>query len=150
MAFADTLLSQFLTCPTFQHIGTAKRILRYIQGTKEHKLIFPYDQPLVLEGYSDLSFGSCKDTRRSISRYIFKLGNATISWRSRKQRSVATSTLEAEYMACSQGAKHHIWLERALTELSCQTEPGYIYSALSCDNSGTIDLTENLRIGDRS
>ena len=140
LAFAVTLLSQFLTCPTNQHIGTAKRILRYIQGTKEHKLIFPYDQPLVLEGYSDSSFASCKDTRRSTSGYIFKLGNATISWRSRKQRSVATSTLEAKYMACSQAAKHHIWLERALTKLGC----GYIHFALSCDNLGIIDLTENL------
>ena len=52
-------------------------------------------------------------------------------------------------MACSQAAKHHIWLEHALTELGCQTEPDYIYSALSCDNLGTIDLTENPRIGDR-
>ena len=43
LAFTLTLLSQFLTCLTSQHIGTAKRILRYIQGTKEHQLIFPYD-----------------------------------------------------------------------------------------------------------
>src|SRR5258706_16343526 len=93
LAFAVTLLSQYLS---YQE----KRILRYIRGTKEHKLIFPYDQPLVLEGYSDSSFASCKDTRRSTSGYIFRLGNATISWRSRKQRSVATSTLEAKYMAC--------------------------------------------------
>ena len=84
LAFAVILLSQFLTCPTSQYIGTAKWILRYIQGTKEHKLIFPYNQLLVLEGYSDSSFGSCKDIRRLTSGYIFKLGNATISWRSQK------------------------------------------------------------------
>ena len=55
-------------------------------------------------------------------------------------------------MACSQAAKYHIWLECALTKLSCETELSchYIHSALSCDNLGTIDLTENPRIGDRS
>ena len=84
LAFAVTLLFQFLTCPTSLHIGTTKRILCYIQGTKEHELIFPYNQPLVLEGYSDSSFGSFKDIRRLTSGYIFKLGNATISWRSQK------------------------------------------------------------------
>ena len=49
-------------------------------------------------------------------------------------------------MACSQAVKHHIWLEWALSELGCH----YIHSALSCDNLGTIDLTKNPCIGDRS
>ena len=84
LAFAVTLLSQLLTCPTSQHIGTAKQIMYYIQRTKEHKLIFPYEQLLVLEGYSDSSFGSFKDIKRLTPGYIFKVGNATISWRSQK------------------------------------------------------------------
>ena len=66
-----------------------------------------YGKPLALEGFTDSDFAACRDTRRSTSGYIFKLGGATISWRSRKQRSVAISTLEAEYhdMACTQAAK---------------------------------------------
>ena len=51
-------------------------------------------------------------------------------------------------MACSQAAKHDIWLERALIDLGCGTE--LEPSALSCNNLGTIDLTENPHIGDRS
>ena len=49
-------------------------------------------------------------------------------------------------MPCTQAAKQHIWLKRALTEL------GYynISSTLSCDNMGSIDLSENPRIGDQS
>ena len=55
-------------------------------------------------------------------------------------------------MAYSQAAKHYMWLQQVLTELGYETELGYhyIYSALSCNNLSTIDLTENLCIGDRS
>ena len=145
LAFTITLLLQYLTCPIKEHFGAVKHVLRYLEGTKEHKLCFPYGKPLVLEIFTDSNFAACQDTRRSTSGYIFKLGGA-IGWRSRKQRSVATSTLEVEYMVCTQAAKHHIWLERALIELCYHNIP----SALSCDNKGSIDLTENARIGDRS
>jgi hypothetical protein len=146
LAFTITFLSQYLTRPTQEHYEAVKHVFRYLQGTKKDKLFFPYGKSLVLEGFTDSNFAACRDTRRSTSGYIFKLGGATISWRSRKQRSVATSTLEAEYMACTQAAKQHIWLKRALTELGYHNIP----SALSCDNMGSIDLSENPRIGDRS
>ena len=144
LAFPITLLSQYLTCPTQEHFNAVKHVFRYLQGTKNNKLFFLYGKSLVLEGFTDSNVAACRDTRRSTSGYIFKLGGGTISWRSRKQRSVATSTLEAEYMACTQAAKQHIWLKRALTELGYHNIP----SALSCDNMGSIDLSENLRIGD--
>jgi hypothetical protein len=129
------------------HLNTAKRVLRYIQKTKAQKLVFPFGSELTLSGFCDASYGNCLDTRRSFSGYIFQLGGSTISWRSRKQRSVAHSTYEAEYMALAFATKHHIWLQRALSEL---TKIPDIPSALSTDSNSAIELANNPKINDRS
>eukprot|EP00253_Pinus_taeda_P022016 PITA_22016 len=54
---------------------------------------------------------------KSTSRGIFNLGSATVSWYSRKQRSVALSSAEAEYMATSQAACEAIWMHKILVGL---------------------------------
>ena len=157
LVFTVTLLSQFLSCPTKFHPGAAKCVLWYLKGTYHLKLLFPYGKPLaleglsgkcpiILEGLSDSNYAGCRDTRRLTLGYIFRLVSCTISWRSRKQRSVATSTLEAEYMVLAMATKQHVWLLRGLTELSYPD----IQHLLRWDNFGTIDLVHNPQISDRS
>jgi hypothetical protein len=99
-----------------------------------------------LAGYSDADYAGDRSDRKSTSGYIFQLASNTICWRAVKQRCTATSTVEAEYIALSTAAKHHMWLQHALVELRLLHVP----SALSTDNDGTIDLTLNPRISDRS
>ena len=121
---------------------------------RDIRLSFPYSQQqqqpnafnaLVLEGFTDSDFAGCSDTRRSTFGYIFKLTNCAISWRSRKQKSVATSTPEAEYMALAFAVKHYFWLLRRLQEF------GYdVIHSISMDNTGADDLVYNLQIGDKS
>ena len=139
-------LSHFLTKPTKKHFGTIKYVFRYLKGTRDIRLSFPYLQQqqqqlnafnaLILEGFTDSDFAGCLDTCRSTSGYIFKLANCAISWRSRKQKSVATSTPEAAYMALAFAVKHYLWLLRRLQEF------GYcdITHSLSTDNIGADDL----------
>ena len=146
LAYTITHLSQFNSDPSKQHLTAAKRVLRFIKGTKDRKLLYPYSSQLYLSAFSDASHGNCYDTRRSFSGYIFQLGNSTISWRSRKQRSVATSTTEAEYMAAAMTAKHLIWLQRALDELVKESIP----SAMFVDNQSAIDIAHNPKVNDRS
>jgi len=55
--------------------------------------------------------------RKSTSGGIFNLGSATVSWYNRKQRSVALSSVEAEYMAASQAACEAIWMQKILVGL---------------------------------
>src|SRR5258706_8814720 len=133
ITFTVTRLSQFLTKPTKNHFGAIKHVFRYLKGTRDIKLSFPYSQQqhnasdahtsdayasdaLILEGFTDSDFAGCPDTHRSTSGYVFKLANCAISWRSRKQKSVATSTPEAEYMALAFAVKHYLWLLRGLQE----------------------------------
>src|SRR5258705_1907412 len=151
IAFTVTRFSQFLTKPTKNHFGAIKHVFRYLKGTRDIKLSFPYSQQqqnasdthasdaLILEGFTDSDFAGCPDTRCSTSGYIFKLANCAISWRSRKQKSVATSTPEAEYMALAFAVKHYLWLLRELQEF------GYcaITHSLSTDSTSTDDLAYN-------
>jgi len=146
LAYTITHLSQFIASPSITHITEAKRVLRYLQGMKGQHLCYPWNNQLKMTAFTDASYGNCLDSRRSFSEYIFQLGNATISWRCRKQQSVATSTCEAEYMALAMMTKHHLWLKRGLQELLKKD----IQTALFCDSNAAIDVAYNPKLNDRS
>jgi hypothetical protein len=146
LAYTITHLSQFNSNPSTAHMSAAKRVLRYLQKTKEKSLLFPFGSDLKLSAYNDASYGNCYDTRRSFSGYLFRLGDSTISWRSRKQRSVATSTCEAEYMALAMTTKHHLWLTRGLKELLKNDIPHAVF----CDSNSAIDVANNPKLNDRT
>jgi hypothetical protein len=101
LAYPVSYLSQFLAALAKSHLTAAKRHRRYITGTKHLKLVFPRSDAseITLDRYSDSDYGNCLDTRQSISGNVFRLNNSTICWRSKKEKSVATSTCEATYMA---------------------------------------------------
>ncbi len=101
--------------------GAVKRVLRYLNGTRKLGLTFkadPASASLRLLGYSDASFASSLDKRRSITGYLFLLSGGAISWRSFKQRTTALSTAEAEYMALSDACKEAVWLRALLLEIA--------------------------------
>jgi hypothetical protein len=145
LAYTITFLSQFNSCPNNTHLQAAKRVLRYLNGTKDWVLFYPAKQPLVLEGFADASYANDLDTRRSVSGYLFTFGNCAISWKSSKQKSVALSTTEAEYMALSLTARQLIWLKLAAKELRLS-----IQLALRCDNNGSIELARHPKLNERS
>ena len=68
-------------------------------------------------GYSDSDWTGDSDVRRSTSGYIFKRSGASVSWRSKKQTSVALSTAEAEYVALSSAVQEAIWMRQLILEL---------------------------------
>lgn len=146
LAYTITHLSQYNSNPSKTHVSLVKRVLRYLKGTRKYTLYYLWGTELNLSGYSDASYGNCLDTTRSFSGYLFQLGEATICWRSRKQRSVAASTADAEYMALSLTVKQQIWLQRGLKEFLKQDIP----SATFCDNQAADDIAHNPKINDRT
>lgn len=131
-----------------KHWSSAKRILRYLKGTSNVGLLYEGSKTdFFFKGYSDADWVGHVDTRRSTSGFCFLLGKCVVSWTSRKQRSVALSSTESEYMAISRASTDVVWLRRLLASLNCpQTAPTLIYS----DNQSAIQLTENPRFYDRS
>jgi hypothetical protein len=84
LAQTTTLLSQFSSAPKKEHYDQANRTLRYLNGTKNWILHYPRSTNLSLEGYSDSSYASCPDSRKSFSSYVFMVGNCAVSWKSKK------------------------------------------------------------------
>lgn len=77
-------LSQFMAAPTDHHMKVAMRLLRYLKGTQNMQLRFSNNAALKVKAYCDSDWGSCLDTKRSITGYCIFLGNSLISWKAKK------------------------------------------------------------------
>uniref|UniRef100_A0ABD2WYT5 Reverse transcriptase Ty1/copia-type domain-containing protein n=1 Tax=Trichogramma kaykai TaxID=54128 RepID=A0ABD2WYT5_9HYME len=113
---AVSYLSQFNSCHDNTHWTAAKHVLHYLKGTSNMKLVYSMDKK-GLRGFADANWGSDITDRKSYSGYVFSLCNGAISWCSKKQKSVALSFSEAEYMSLSDAAKEAIFLSSLLKEL---------------------------------
>lgn len=116
IAYTVGMLSQFNSCHNKSHWITAKRTLRYLKGTINLNLVFRKDNEK-LTGFVDADWGGCVIDRRSYTGSTFILSGASVSWESKKQRTVALSSTEAEYMALTNAAKEAIHLIGFLREL---------------------------------
>ncbi|GAA5905630.1 hypothetical protein JCM5296_000533 [Sporobolomyces johnsonii] len=149
IAFALSFASRFATCPAERHWRLLVRLCRYLTATTDLGLRYstplaPFSPDLVT-GWSDADHGADKESRRSISGFVFGVGDDTlrstaISWLSRRQRSVAISSTEAEYMALSEAAREAIWLRSLLVDLGFPpTSP----TTIRGDNSGSLLLSSH-------
>ena len=111
LAAAVGVLSQFAADPCPTHWQALKRIFRYIQGTRTHGIEFQTASHDGLQGFSDADWAGDTVSRRSTSGYAFMMSGGCIIWKSKKQRTVALSSTEAEYMALSEATQEAIWLK---------------------------------------
>lgn len=149
IAFIVGMLGRYQSNPGIDHWKAAKKVLRYLQGTKNFMLTYRRTDSLEVIGYSDSDFAGCVDTRKSTSGYIFMLAGGAISWRSAKQTMIATSTMEAEFISCFEATSQGLWLKSFITELRIVdsiSRPIQIH----CDNSSAVFLAKNNRSGSRS
>ena len=145
--FAVSLISRFMENPTEMHLASAKRILRYLQGTIDYGIFYKKGEKSSLIGFTDSDYAGDQDDRKSTSGYVFMMGSGAISWSSRKQPIVTLSTTEAEYVAATSCASQAIWLRNVLKELHFSQEgPTSIY----CDNNSTIKLSKDSVLHGRS
>jgi hypothetical protein len=148
LAFAVGFVSRFMERPTKEHMMAVKRILRYVAGTINYGLHYRRKTKEVrLIGYSDSDLAGDIDTRKSTSGTLFFFGNCLVSWQSLKQRVVAQSSCEAEYVAATTAANQGIWLARLLGELQGRKAETV---ELKVDNKSAIALAKNPVFHERS
>ena len=116
IAFAAHRLASNMQAPTERDMVAAKRVLRYLSGTRTIGLVFGgrddqvrsaaasesrghNAQQVSVCAYADADWASDKTDRKSVTGWIAKLNGDLISWSSKKQRTVALSTCEAELYA---------------------------------------------------
>ncbi len=144
IAFAIGNVAKFSNNPTRRHWMEIKRIFRYLKGTPNLGLLYSRSKSEDLVGYSDSDWGGDVESRRSKSGYLFQFCGAPISWKSKRQASVALSTAEAEYIAVSIATQKAVWLRRLMSELKVKQEaPTILYE----DNQATISMTSNVHHG---
>ncbi|GJV77893.1 hypothetical protein Tco_1509477 [Tanacetum coccineum] len=101
LQFAICMCARYQARPTEKHLHAVKRIFRYLKGTVNRGLWYPKDSSIALTAFADADHAGCQDTRRSTSGSMQFLGDRLVSWSSKRQKSTAISSTEAEYIAMS-------------------------------------------------
>ena len=117
ICYAVTVLSRFMKKPLEKHWRFVKQVLKYIKSTRNFSLIYQKSNLNNLTGYSDYDHAGDLGDRKSTSGYVFMFNNCTIHWRSMKQKTVAISSTEVEYIGMSEATKEAIWFQAILKEL---------------------------------
>ena len=143
LSWVVTKLSQY-NQPTENQWKAVKRVLRYLQSTTDLGLTFRKSEKLVLTGYCDASWAPDDDNRRSVTGYCFTLNDTgcAVSWKSKRQQTVALSSTEAEYMGLAAATQEALFLKNLMIELDPMYDcnnPIIIFE----DNQSAISLAEN-------
>jgi hypothetical protein len=162
IAHAVHALASDMQAPTGRSMLAAKRVLRYLAGTKDVGLVFGAvaggkaaasdtrgrSSTLVdVCAYADADWANDKKDRKSITGWVAKLNGDPISWSSKKQRVVALSTCEAELYAEGAAVQEVLWLRDLLSELGLHVKLG---SLVYGDNQSTLAVSQNGVKSDRT
>jgi hypothetical protein len=141
LTYAVGYVSRFLEQPTEEHLQAVKKILCYIAGTLQYGLCYGRRTGTTrLVGYCDSDLADDIDMRKSITGALFFLGKCLVNWQSLKQRVVALSSCEAEYIAATTAVTQAIWMARLLGELLGK-EPKVV--ELKVDSKSVLALSRN-------
>jgi hypothetical protein len=128
-----------------KHVMAAKRTLRYLAGTQSRGIFLPTNLRFSILGYSDSDFAGDLIGRRSTSGRLLLVGGAPLLWAARRQRIVATSSAESEYVALSEAGKDVRYCRSVIRAFSGSANGVLLHlpehsSLLLCDNSSALKI----------
>ena len=141
ICFVVNRVYNFMHTPTYFHWSAVKRILHYLKGTKTHSLRITCISSLALHGFTNVDQEGSVDDKKSTGSYLVFFGQTPISWKSRKQRTVARFSIEGKYKALADGTAEVIQLQYLLTDLQIVPVSAPM---IWCDNLGATYLSVNL------
>ena len=161
IAHAAHRLACSMQAPTQRDMLAAQRVLRYLAGTKDVGLVFGsrngntvgdsrgHGAAVQVDvcAYADADWANGKSDRKSVSGWVAKINGDPVSWASKKQRTVALSTCEAELYAEAAAIQEVLWLRGLLTELGLRPQ---MSSVVHGDNQSAIAVSQNGIKGERT
>jgi hypothetical protein len=144
LCFSAGLIASCVANPQSEHWKHVQHVLAYVKGTLDYKITYRRGVPTGIKpiGWVDADFAADIATRRSTSGEVFMMSGGPVSWSAKKQASVALSTVEAEYVAITRGAKQAVWMYSFMEELHMpQEKPAILY----CDNMGAASLANDAK-----
>ena len=144
IAYAISELSRYGANHGTGHWNALVHVIRYVKGSKAVGITFKGGSGLYPCLFSDASFASDVDSRRSVSAYVSYAGGGPVSWKSKLQSTTALSTCESEYIALCHAAQEAVHLKQLFHELvpadsSKKGTPIVVFE----DNRSTIDISKN-------
>nr|GEX36858.1 zinc finger, CCHC-type [Tanacetum cinerariifolium] len=136
IAYAVGRLSRFTSNPSRHHWHAITKAFKYLNGTMNYSLSY-VGYPSVLERYSDDSWINHVEDSSSTSGWLFLLGGGAISWASKKQTCITSSTMESEFVALAAAGKEAKWLRNLIHEIPIRPKPiASIF--IHCDSAATL------------
>ncbi|CCK72699.1 uncharacterized protein KNAG_0L00780 [Huiozyma naganishii CBS 8797] len=134
VAFSVSYLSSFLKDPREVHLLGAKRVLAYLDSTKDQSIVYQNDNKSRFDIYTDASYADTPEAKSTYG-YVLKYADGSVSWASRKIPCVVLSTTEAEYVAANESIKETIWLDEILKCLKIPKDAHNLY----VDNESALE-----------
>ena len=141
IAFAISQLSRYNSNHGPEHWNALVHVVRYVKGTKGLGITYKGGCLLYPSLFSDASFASDIDSKKSVSAYVSYVGGGPVSWKSKVQSTTALSSCESEYIALCAAAQEAVHLKGLFLELVSEVidTPVVIYE----DNMSTIQVSKN-------
>jgi hypothetical protein len=152
ISFTMNQLAAYTANPSLQHITALKQILHYLAGTKNLCITYsktsdnPYKNSNTFYGFADAAYAN-HDDHKSTSGYVFLTAGGAITWKSKKQTTIALSSTQAEYIALSEAGRKACWLRNLFQELGYPQE---YPTLIKGDNDGSISMAKNPQFHNRS
>jgi hypothetical protein len=138
ISFAASYLARHVARPNEHLLQMALSVIAYLSSTRTVGLTLGGTKRTPLTAWVDSDFAGCCETRRSTTGWILELFNSPIVWSSRRQATVSSSTVEAEYIAITEAGREVKWMRGLLATLGYRQPT----TTLFCDNQGAIQLTK--------
>lgn len=142
IAHAVGMLSRYMNAPTKQHWDASKQVLRYLKGTQDLGLVYQQSVSGPAYGYSDADYAGDVADRKSTSAHVFMFGGAAVSWLSKLQSTVATSTCEAEFVAGAAAVKESLYISKLFVDITGTWKPLQVL----CDNQSALQVLKTPEI----
>ncbi len=110
LAYVVSLLSRFQNNPGLAHWNALMHVIGYIKTTMDYGITYTRGESLKPMGFVDADYGGCKDLMRSTSGYVFMMAGGPILWSSKRQATVALSTIKAEFISLTRAAQQLKWM----------------------------------------